>query len=120
MLIGGCVATLVQIIILPAKARVKLKESLATAIVEINKMESCVALGVDETKNIVSSPRLFKKFARASRKAEVLLTSAETFLEYTKQEPRLKGSFEMQEVVYKEVHPPPPPYLFSPPSAQLT
>lgn len=80
-----------------------MKESLASAIVQINRMESCIALGVDETKNIVSSPRLFKKFARASKKAEAALASAETFLGYTKQEPRLKGSFEMQEVVYKEV-----------------
>lgn len=108
MLIGGCVATLVQMIILPAKARVKLKESLAAAIVQITKMESCIALGVDETKNIVSSPRLFKKFARAHRKAEAALASAETFLEYTRQEPRLKGDFEMQAVVYKEVHTNPP------------
>lgn len=103
MVIGGCVAMLVQMIILPTKARVRLKESLAAAIVQINKMESCIALGVDETKNIISSPRLFKKFARASKKAETALAGAETYLGYCKQEPRLKGSFEMQGVVYKEV-----------------
>ncbi|KAI5845750.1 hypothetical protein DFP73DRAFT_476901 [Morchella snyderi] len=103
MLIGGCVATLVQMIILPAKARVRLKESLASAIVQINKMESCIAYGVDEVRNITSSPRVFKKFERARKKAETALASAETFLTYTRQEPRLKGSFEMQEVVYKEI-----------------
>ncbi|CUS15563.1 unnamed protein product [Tuber aestivum] len=100
---GGAAATLVQMIILPAKARVRLKESLASAIVQITKMETCIAYGVDDTRNIVSTPRLFRKFERAAKKAEAALTSAETFLGFTKQEPRLKGSFDTQEVVYKEI-----------------
>jgi len=90
-------------IILPAKARVRLKESLASAIVQITKMETCIAYGVDDTRNIVSTPRLFRKFERAAKKAEAALTSAEAFLGFTKQEPRLKGSFDTQEVVYKEI-----------------
>ncbi|KAG0640730.1 hypothetical protein HOY80DRAFT_1116319 [Tuber brumale] len=103
MLIGGVAATLVQMIVLPAKARVRLKESLASAIVQITKMETCIAYGVDDTRNIVSTPRLFRKFKRAARKAEEALAGAETFLGFTKQEPRLKGSFDTQEVVYKEI-----------------
>ncbi|CAZ83125.1 unnamed protein product [Tuber melanosporum] len=103
MLIGGVAATLVQMIVLPAKARVRLKESLASAIVQITKMETCIAYGVDDTRNIISTPRLFRKFERSAKKAEAALTSAETFLGFTKQEPRLKGSFDTQEVVYKEI-----------------
>lgn len=66
-------------------------------------MEACIAYGVDDARNITSPQRTFQKFARASKKAEASLTSAETFLGFTKQEPRLKGSFKQQEVVYKEI-----------------
>lgn len=100
---GGVAATLVQIVILPTKARVRLKESLASAIVQITKMETCIAYGVDDTRNVISTPRLFRKFERAAKKAEAALTCAEVFLGFTKQEPRLKGSFDTQEVVYKEI-----------------
>ncbi|KAL7276539.1 hypothetical protein RUND412_000462 [Rhizina undulata] len=103
MLIGGTVATLVHLIIFPVKARVGLKESLASAIVQINKMESCVAFGVDETKNNITSPRMMKRFEHASKKAEAALASAEAYLGFTKQEPRLKGSFGSQAVIYKEI-----------------
>ncbi|KAF8537599.1 hypothetical protein BDD12DRAFT_744544 [Trichophaea hybrida] len=103
MLIGGIVATLVQLVLFPVKARVHLKEFLASAIVQINKMESCIASGIDDTRNIVSSPALFKRFGVASKKASTSLSTAEAFLEFTKQEPRLKGSFAGHAIVYKEI-----------------
>jgi hypothetical protein len=82
---------------------VHLKEFLASAIVQINKMESCIASGIDDTRNIVSSPALFKRFGVARKKASTSLSTAEAFLEFTKQEPRLKGSFAGHVIVYKEV-----------------
>ena len=66
-------------------------------------MESCIASGVDDTRNIINSPILFKPFEQARKKASTSLATAEAFLEFTKQEPRLKGSFNTQVIVYKEV-----------------
>ena len=103
MLIGGTVATLVQLVLFPVKARVHLKECLASAIVQINKMESCIAAGVDDTRNVISSAHLIRRFEQAEKKATASLSAAESFLESTKQEPRLKGDFSAQAVVYKEV-----------------
>ena len=102
-IVGGTVATLVQLILFPVKARVLLKEYIASAIVQINKMESCIASGVDDTRNIVNSPILSEMFEQARKKASASLATAEAFLEFTKQEPRLKGSFDAQAIVYKEV-----------------
>jgi hypothetical protein len=103
MLIGGTVATLVQVVLFPVKARVHLKQSIATAIVHINTMESCIASGVDERRQQISSPMLFKLFERARKKALAALSQAESFLESTKREPRLKGDFGELAVVYKEI-----------------
>ncbi|KAA8914554.1 hypothetical protein FN846DRAFT_926778 [Sphaerosporella brunnea] len=103
MLIGGTVATVVQVVLFPVKAREHLKQSLATAIVHINQMESCIASGVDDKRHQISSPALFKLFERARRKASAALLQAESFLESTKREPRLKGDFSDQAVVYKEI-----------------
>ncbi|KAI5797680.1 hypothetical protein EDC01DRAFT_33918 [Geopyxis carbonaria] len=103
MLIGGFVATLVQLILFPVKARERLKESITSAIAQITRMESYIALGVDETKNINTSPMLFKRFEKSRKKSSAALASAETFLTFTKQEPRLKGNFENQALIYKEI-----------------
>lgn len=103
MLIGGALATVVQLILFPVRARDRLKDSLASAIVQINRMETYIALGVDETRNINTSPALYKRFSKAAKKAGVALSSAEAFLDTTKREPRLKGSFENQARVYKEI-----------------
>jgi hypothetical protein len=95
---------LVQLIIYPVKARERLKESLASAIVHINRMESFMALGVEDTRNInETSPALFRRFEKARRAASKSLGSAEAFLGFTAQEPRLKGNFDNQAVIYKEV-----------------
>jgi long-subunit fatty acid transport protein len=103
-LLGGVVATLVQLIVFPVKARVHLKESLASAIVQLTRMESYIALGIDEKRNICTSPSLLKKFRTAQKKASASLADAEAFIGFTKQEPRLKGNFQNQAIVYKEVN----------------
>lgn len=103
-IIGGAVALLVHITVFPVKARTKLKECLATAITQINLMESCVALGVDEKQtHMLKHPRFLKRFERAAKKAGVALNAAEAFLEYARHEPRVKGKWEPHRVVYKEI-----------------
>lgn len=95
---------IVQLGIYPIKARERLKESLASAIVQINKMESLIAVGVDETTNIKDiNPELFKNFDKSRKAATKYLADAATFLSFTGQEPRLKGEFSNQAVIYKEV-----------------
>lgn len=97
-------ALLVQLAIYPVKARERLKESLASAIVQLNKMESYLALGVEDAGNVrATDPALFKQFDKARTATIKSLVSAEAFLGFTAQEPRLKGSFHDQADIYKEV-----------------
>ncbi|KAF8455255.1 hypothetical protein BDZ91DRAFT_538947 [Kalaharituber pfeilii] len=103
-LIGGGVALLVQVILIPVKARSKLKDHIATAIAQINNMESCVALGVDEKQtHMLKHPRFLRRFERAAKKAGSALGAAEGYLEYTKHEPRIKGCFEPHREVYRDI-----------------
>ena len=93
-----------HVTIFPVKARTKLKDSLATAISQINLMESCVALGVDEKQiHMLRHPRFLKRFERAGKKAGVALSAAEAFLDFASHEPRLKGRWEPHRMVYKEI-----------------
>ena len=93
-----------HITIFPVKARTKLKVSLATAISQINLMESCVALGVDEKQtHMLKHPRFLKRFERAAKKATVALSAAEAFLGYATHEPRLKGRWEPHRIVYEGI-----------------
>lgn len=101
---GGFVAMIVQLTIYPVKARERLKESLASAIVQINKMESFIALGVDDDRNIDDKKVILVKLCDKARNAvQASLNSADVFLGFTAQEPRLKGNFDSQAVIYKEV-----------------
>ena len=79
-MIGGAVALLMEVILLPVKARSRLVESLAAAIKHINEMESCVAFGIEESANLdVYAPEVFVRFDKASGKAKAALDAAETF-----------------------------------------
>ncbi|KAI9808428.1 MAG: hypothetical protein M1827_007247 [Pycnora praestabilis] len=103
-IIGGITALLVQVILLPVKARDRLVESLAASIYQINEMEGCVAFGIEDEVNVnVYSETVMKRFERASGKAKGALAAAETFLPFCKNEPRLKGSFEGLALIYGEV-----------------
>ena len=79
-MIGGAVALVVEVMLLPVKARSRLVESLAAALKQINEMETCVAFGIEEGVNLdVYAPEVFLNFEKASGKANGALNAAETF-----------------------------------------
>lgn len=79
-MIGGVVALIVELVLLPVKARTRMVESLAAAIRQITEMENCVAAGIEEgSKFDVFNHEVLAKFERASGKANNALCAAETF-----------------------------------------
>lgn len=124
MIIGGSSALIVQTVVFPVKARVKLVETLGLAILNINEMESAIAFGVDQTTNLpdVKNEKAVTAFYKARKQAEVSLAAASAYcrptlylqrmyigranemtVSVTTQEPRIKGSFANQKLIYKEV-----------------
>lgn len=78
--IGGIVALIVEVVLLPVKARTRLVESLEAAMRQIGEMETCVAVGIEEGINLdIYDPRALERFEHASGKANSALTAAETF-----------------------------------------
>lgn len=77
-LIGGFVALMVEIILLPAKASTRMVESLANAIKRISEMEGHLAYGVEEGFNIAGGfpPEVLRAFELSSRKAKAALNTA--------------------------------------------
>ena len=102
--IGGVVALVVEVVVLPVKARVRLVECLAATLRQISKMESFVACGIENQHDVdIFSPVVAQAFERASGKAKAALGAAETFFPFCSNEPRLKGSFEGAALVYGEI-----------------
>ncbi|KAI1377619.1 hypothetical protein F4677DRAFT_42755 [Hypoxylon crocopeplum] len=103
-LIGGTVALFIEMFLFPVRARDRLVESLASSIQQISQMEGSVAVGVDSAKNIdIKSNSLNESFKDAKEKAEQALTAARTFLPFCLTEPRIKGSFKGQALIYGEM-----------------
>ncbi|KAI9878349.1 MAG: hypothetical protein M1830_001167 [Pleopsidium flavum] len=103
-MIGGVVAVVVQVILLPVKARTRLVDALAACLSQITEMERCVAFGIEDEINLdVYSPQVFHHFERASGKAKTALSAAETFLPFCSNEPRIKGSFKGLALIYGEI-----------------
>jgi hypothetical protein len=103
-LIGGVVALIVEVAVLPVRARDRLVESLAASIRQISEMEACLAYGIETQTNVnVHSAEVCARFERAKGKAQGALTAAETFLPFCANEPRLKGSFKGLALVYAEI-----------------
>ncbi|KAF3150794.1 hypothetical protein TWF569_004337 [Orbilia oligospora] len=105
MIIGGSGALIVQTVIFPVKARVKLVETIGLAVLKINEMESAIAFGVDQTTNIgdLANENAVKAFYKARKKADVSLAAASAYLTVSTQEPRIKGSFSSDKMIYKEI-----------------
>ncbi|KAF3935962.1 hypothetical protein ABW19_dt0206905 [Dactylella cylindrospora] len=105
MIIGGSAAVIIQTVIFPVKARVKLVETVGLAVLKINEMESALAFGVDQTTNLsdIRNENAVKAFYKARKKAEVSLAAASAYLSVSTQEPRIKGSFANDKLVYKEI-----------------
>ncbi|KAK6527831.1 hypothetical protein TWF694_004806 [Orbilia ellipsospora] len=105
MIIGGSGALIVQTVLFPVRARVMLVETVGTAVLKINEMESAIAFGVDQTANIsdLRNENAVKAFSKAKKKAEVSLAAASAYLSVTTQEPRIKGSFASDKMIFKEI-----------------
>ena len=101
--IGGVVALLVEVMLLPVKARTRLVESIASALQQITEMEKYIAYGIDSGVKVEFIGGHTKQFEKARSKANSALTAAETFLPFCSTEPRLKGSFEPLALIYTEV-----------------
>ena len=79
-MIGGAVALLIELTLLPVKARTRLVESLAASIKQISEMEGCIAFGIEEGSNISEfPPNVLTRFETASGRAKGALGAAETF-----------------------------------------
>lgn len=103
-MVGGIVALIVEIVLLPVKARTRLVESLAAALHQISEMEKCIAAGIESGVKIdVYAAENFLRFEHASGKANTALSAAETFLPFCSKEPRIKGSFEGLALIYDEI-----------------
>lgn len=103
-MIGGTVALIVEVVLLPVKARTRLVESLAAALEQINEMERCIAAGIEQGVKIdIFAAANVVKFEDANGKANVTLSAAETFLPFCSNEPRIKGSFEGLALIYTEI-----------------
>ncbi|OAQ97966.1 hypothetical protein LLEC1_00528 [Akanthomyces lecanii] len=103
-IIGGVVAVLIEIFIYPVRARDRLVDSLAAAVVHVQNMQAVIAVGIDhpERPNF-RSRKLYNRFNRARDKAQSCLTAAETYLPSCLTEPRLKGSFKPLAPIYSEI-----------------
>ena len=103
-MIGGIVALTVEVVLFPVKARMRLVESLAAALEQINEMEKCIAAGIEQGVKIdVYATANIVRFERANGKANTALGAAETFLPFCHNEPRVKGSFEGLALIYTEI-----------------
>ncbi|SPN99664.1 related to Lactobacillus putative histidine protein kinase SppK [Cephalotrichum gorgonifer] len=103
-LIGGFVATIIELTLYPVRARDRLIESLDCAVREVASMQGAIAIGIDSpTKVCMHSPRLYKRFTSSRDKAQGALTAATTFLPFCLSEPRLKGDFKALVPVYREI-----------------
>ncbi|RYP65504.1 hypothetical protein DL771_008261 [Monosporascus sp. 5C6A] len=103
-LVGGAVALMVEMFLFPVRARDRLVESLASSIQQISQMEASLAIGIDSPINdSAKSHAVNANFQRAKGKAEQALSAARTFLPFCLTEPRLKGSFRGQAMIYREM-----------------
>ena len=103
-MIGGTVALIVEVVLLPVKARTRLVESLAAALEQINEMERCITAGIEQGVKInIFDAANVVRFEVANGKANTSLSAAETFLPFCSNEPRIKGSFEGLALIYTEI-----------------
>jgi len=64
------------------KARTRLVESISAVLRQISEMETVIAIGIEEGRNLEVIPTYrIVEFEHASRKANSALTAAETFCE---------------------------------------
>ncbi len=97
-------AVLIEIFIYPVRARDRLVDSLAAAVLHVQNMQAVIAVGIDHPdRPNFRSRKLYTRFKRARDKAQSCLTAAETYLPSCLTEPRLKGSFKPLAPIYSEI-----------------
>ncbi|KAI4869646.1 hypothetical protein F4820DRAFT_406436 [Hypoxylon rubiginosum] len=102
--VGGTAALFIEMFLFPVRARDRLVESLASSIQQISQMEGAIAIGIDSPQDVdINSNALNESFKDAKEKAEQALTAARTFLPFCLTEPRIKGSFKGQALIYGEM-----------------
>lgn len=104
IIIGGSAATLVNAIIFPQKARVILVDQIICALKYCQLIQLQLAIGLTtqayQIPSMVKNEKLFDKY---HKKARAALLTAESLISVAKQEPRLKGSFDMHAEIYGEI-----------------
>lgn len=79
-MIGGIVALIVEMVLLPVKARTRLVESIAAALRQISEMENAIAAGIEEGVNLTGfGPDRVARCEHASGKVNRALDAAEVF-----------------------------------------
>ena len=79
-------------------------ECLGSCLRHLQVMEHSVSYGLEPNANLdMTSPTVTKPFEKASSKAKAALQAAESYVPFCSKEPRLKGSFAGQLLIYNEV-----------------
>lgn len=105
MLVGGVAAFLVQVSLYPVKARVELKMQVIKAVQNCQRLVWASSKGIDGRSNLDREAHSIshQQMKIHWRRAKKALVAAEANRIETKQEPRIKGSFEKSDKIYKEI-----------------
>lgn len=102
--IGAVISLFVSVGFYPVKASTRMVEALVRSLNSIAEMENCVAFGIEhpKAKHILTQATI-RRFDRATSKAKAAIMTAEGLMPFAQKEPRLKGSFDGQLAIYKEI-----------------
>lgn len=102
--IGAAVSLLVSVGFFPVKASTRMIEALVRSLNSVSEMENCVAFGIEhpKAKHILTQSTI-KRFEKATSNAKAAVETAEGLIPFAQKEPRLKGSFDSQLAIYKEI-----------------
>jgi uncharacterized membrane protein YgaE (UPF0421/DUF939 family) len=103
-MIGAIVSLLVIVALWPVKASDRMIEALVRCVNCVAEMENCVAFGIEhpKAKHILTQSTI-KRFDKATSKAKAAVQTAEGLIPFARKEPRLKGSFDGQLAIYREI-----------------
>lgn len=103
-MIGAVISLFVAVGFYPVKASTRMVEALVRSLNSVVEMENCVAFGIEhpKAKHILTQTTI-KRFNRATSNAKAAVQTAEGLMPFAQKEPRLKGSFDGQLAIYKEI-----------------
>ncbi len=103
MLVGGAVATGVQVLIFPVKSRDELIKNVANAAGSCSKLSALFAAGIEGEKNEFFDDVRYSAYSKSSKEVNGYLAKADFYKNMSKKEFRLKGSFDETVKIYGEV-----------------